>query len=224
MTSPNPSWTPGQKINSPVTEMTSIDPESASTKDLYKLLIGSVIHRPIAFVSTISKAGITNLAPFSFFNAVSSNPPCLMVAIGRKPNGEKKDTLVNIEETEEFVINSANGWLIEPLVHTAAAYPHGVSEIEKAGLTPLTSETVKAPRVKEAAVHFECKLIQKLELGEGQLGSTTLVIGKAQRIHIYSDAYSEGRVDSKLIDPVGRLGGLSYTSLGEVFDIPVPKI
>jgi flavin reductase (DIM6/NTAB) family NADH-FMN oxidoreductase RutF len=224
MTSPNPHWKPGDKIDAPFSELTTIDPAQISQQEMYKLLTGAVVPRPIAFVSTIGKDGSTNLAPFSFFNAVASNPPCLMISVARKSTGEIKDTLRNIQETGQFVVNSANEWLIEPLVHCAATYPYGVSEFEKVGLTALPALKVKAPRVKEAAVQFECELYKSVEIGDGGPGSTVAVFGRIVLAHIDKEAYKNGRVDYSRIASIARLGGISYAKVKDLFDLPVPPI
>ena len=224
MTSPNPNWKPGQKIASPVEKMIEIDPARLETKEMYKLLIGCIVPRPIAFVSTLDSQGRVNLAPFSFFNGVSSNPPCVAVSVSRKPTGEKKDTLINIEETKQFVVNSANDWLIEPLVHCGAAYPYGVSELTEVGLTALASIKVKPPRIKESTIHMECELYKLVAIGEGGPGSSTLIIGKIILMHIYSQAYSNGKILLEQLKPVARLGGYSYAHIGDLYNIPVPEI
>lgn len=224
MKSPNHGWKPGDKIQSPSGEMIQIDPSSAKVSTIYKFLIGGIVPRPIAFLSTISKSGQSNLAPFSFFNAVSSNPPCIVVSIARKSNGEKKDSLVNIEETGQFVINSANEWLIEPLVHSAAEFPYGVNEMEKVGLTPASSIKVKPVRVKESALQLECELYKSVEIGNGEVGSSTLIIGKVVLFHILESAYKDEKILLDHLKPVGRLGGISYQLLGEQFSIPIPKV
>lgn len=224
MSSPNPNWKPGDKVASPVTEMVTLDPESMQTPDLYKLLIGTIVPRPIAFVSTVSEAGLINLAPFSFFTGVSSNPPCLAISIARRPDGEKKDTLKNIEATDQFVVNTASEWLVEPLVHTAAEFPPEVDEMATVGLTPLPSIKVKPPRVKEAAVQFECENVGVLEVGEGGAGSSTLVVGRIILAHVSTAAYKDGKVDFTALKPVARLGGPTYSLIGQTFDIPVPKL
>jgi flavin reductase (DIM6/NTAB) family NADH-FMN oxidoreductase RutF len=222
MTSPNPHWKPGDKIAPPFRDLATVDPAQVSQQEMYKLLIGAVVPRPIAFVSTIGQDGSTNLAPFSFFNAVASNPPCLMISIAQKGSGEIKDTLRNIQETKQFVVNSANEWLIEPLVHCAATYPYGVSEFEKVGLTAQPSVKVKPPRVKEAAVQFECELYKTLEIGEGAPGSTVVVFGRVVLAHIDQQAYKNGRVDYSRIRSIARLGGSSYAKVKDLFEIPVP--
>ncbi len=201
-----------------------IDPSEIKIEETYKLLIGSILPRPIALVSSMNKNGESNLAPFSFFNGVSSKPPCIMVSIARKSNGDKKDTLLNIEETEEFVINSANKWLIEELVHCAASYPYGVSEMEKAGLTSLPSEVVKPFRVKESAFQMECKLYNKMEIGDGSAGSSTIIVGEIVCFHINNAIYNDGKILLDKYQPVARLAGSNYCSVGEQINIQIPKI
>lgn len=224
MSSPNPSWKPGDAIHAPAGETLELDPTQISQKDAYKLLIGAVVPRPIAFVSTISAAGKGNLAPFSFFNAVSSNPPCVIIAISKNEDRDKKDTLRNIEETKQFVVNSANEWLIEPLVHCAATFPYGVDEMNVVGLTPEPSKKVKPARVKESAVSFECELFNSIQIGDGGPGSTTLVVGKVVYIHVSSSVYQNGRILFPEYKAIGRLGGSSYGKITEIFDIPVPQL
>lgn len=224
MKSPNPNWKPGDKLSSPVNETIQVDPNSIDKREMYKVLIGSVVPRPIAFVSTVNSQGQVNLAPFSFFNAVSSNPPTLVFSVSRKPDGTKKDTLRNIEETKQFVVNSANEWLLEPLVHSAGAFPYGVDEMAKIGLTPQASVKVKPPRVKEAAVQMECELYDLLQIGDGSPGSSSLIIGKIVLFHVYKSAYQNGRIALDVLKPIGRLGGTGYASLGNIYEIPIPEI
>ena len=222
MSSPNPAWKPGDKINAPVGEQVAIDPAALPVRDMYHLMNGTIIPRPIAFVSTINAAGVVNLAPFSFFNGVSSNPPCLMVSIAPKSDGSKKDTLRNIEETGQFVVNTASLWLAEPLVYCGAEFAYGVNEMAKAGLTPMPSIKVKAPRVKEAAVNFECELYKLVQIGDGTPGSSTAVFGKIVQVHIIRSAYENGRVKFSELAPLSRLGGFAYAALGDTFELKVP--
>ncbi len=223
MPSPNPHWKPGDKVTPPTIDTIEFDLSAMPILERYRLIIGSVVPRPIAFVSTMNKQGQVNLAPFSFFMGVSSNPPCLAFSVSRKPSGEKKDTLRNIEETGDFVINTASEWLIEPLVHTAADFPYGVDEMAKVGLTPIASKMVKPPRVREAAVQFECALHHLLQIGDGTAGSAELIVGKILYLHVQKTAYQNGRILLSETKPVSRLGGTSYAKLGELFDIPIPK-
>jgi flavin reductase (DIM6/NTAB) family NADH-FMN oxidoreductase RutF len=220
---PNPLWKPGDPIHSPVDQMTTLNPQEIGPKATYRLLIGSIVPRPIAFVSTLSPAGIGNLAPFSFFNGVSSNPPAVMIAITRNPGGQKKDTLVNIETTKEFVVNSVNEWLVEPMNLCSANFPYGVDEMKKVGLTPVPSQTVQPPRVKESAIQFECELYQTLEVGDGSEGSSTIVVGIIRMIHIFDQAYRDGKILLDELKPIARLAGTSYGKISGVFDLPRPK-
>lgn len=215
-------WKLGDKVAAPHSAFTSIDVRSLPAPDAYRLIIGSVVPRPIAFVSTINAQSIGNLAPFSFFTGISSNPPCVVISVARKPDGSKKDTLRNIEETKEFVVNAVSEWIAEPMVHCAATYPYGIDEMSKVGLTPLASQVVRPPRVKESALQMECAVHQLVEVGDGSPGSTTLVIGKILMFHGAEGVLKNGRIDPRALKPVARLGGISYTGLGDIFEIAVP--
>lgn len=201
-----------------------IDPQNTSTTEIYKQLISAITPRPIALVSTISINGQGNLAPFSFYNGVCSNPPCVSISIARNADGSKKDTLRNIEACGEFVVNSANRWLIEKLVTCGAAYEYGINEMEKSGLSPLPSEIVKPVRVKESAVHMECKLYKAVEIGDGSPGSCTLIIGQILLFHISREIQSSGRIDVEKYQPMSRLGGADYAAVGERLTLPIPKV
>lgn len=222
-----PHWKPGDPILSPVNEMVSLDPQQIGSKATYKLLIGAIVPRPIAFVSTTNAEGIGNLAPFSFFNGVSSNPPAVMIAITRKPHPDqpnnKKDTLRNIESTGQFVVNTVNEWIAEPMNQCSSEYPYGVNEMEKVGLTPLPSLKVRPPRVKESSIHFECELYDTLEVGDGSEGSSTIVVGRIVMLHIDSAAYENGKIILEKIQPISRLAGTSYGRTTGVFDLPRPR-
>ena len=224
MTSPNPTWKPGDKIDSPVREMVTVDPGAVTAHDFYKLMIGSIIPRPIALVSTLSKNGVGNLAPFSFFNGVSSNPPSLMISVSNRGPGQQKDTLRNILETGEFVVNTCSEWFAEAMVFTAGEFPYGVDEMQKVGLTAVPSQKVKPPRVKESPVHFECSLLKSIEIGEDSEGSTTVVFGRILLAHVYSEAYQAGRILAEKLKPISRLGGFGYSTLGTIFNLQPPKV
>lgn len=224
MSSPNPLWKPGDPVKSPVKDMVTINVTAANTAEIYKLMIGSIVPRPIAIVSTQSASGRGNLAPFSFFNGVSSDPPCLMISISRKSDGQKKDTWRNIEETGQFVVNTASNWLAEVVAHCGAEYPHGVNEAEIVGLTSLPSHMVKPPRIKESPVHFECELHKSLPIGDGGPGSTTLFIGRIVLVHVYDAAYANGKILWQKLRPIARLGGFSYTEVTSSFDLKIPEV
>ena len=223
--SPNPTWKPKNKITlAKESPFVSLNPADMPAQDVYKIIIGSLVPRPIALISTVSKEGKGNLAPFSFFNGVSSNPPALMISISVRPDGTTKDTLRNIKDTNEFVVNSANRWIIEPLVHTAGEFPSEINEMEEVGLTPLASSIVIPPRVKESAIQFECTRYADIQIGDGTPGSSTVVVGQIVKIHIAEHLYQNGRIILSEHQPIGRLGGMAYTTIGDVFEIPVPKI
>jgi flavin reductase (DIM6/NTAB) family NADH-FMN oxidoreductase RutF len=197
-----------------------IDPKNQTFKENYKLIIGSILPRPIAFVSTISKNGIHNLAAYSFFNGVTSNPPSICFAPNRKStDGSKKDTLVNIEDTGEFVVNIVTEDIVKPMNDTAPEFPPEVSEFEEVGLTPIESHIVKAPRVKESPINMECKLMQIVEVGPAEPGGGFLVIGKIVLFLIKDELLENGRIDTGLLKPVGRLAGTEYTTLGKRFSL-----
>lgn len=207
--------------------MITIRPETTSTPDFYQYLIASVAPRPIAFVSTIDGEGNANLAPFSFFNAFSSKPPIVVFSAGlRVQDGTSKDTLTNIQETMECVINTVSHSIVRQMTLTSVNYPKGVSEFEKSGLTPLASENVRPFRVKESPVQMECRVEQILPLGtEG--GAGHLIICRVLCMHISEhilDAEKK-RIDPHKIDLVGRLGKFYYAraSGNAIFEIVQPE-
>lgn len=183
--------------------------------ETYRLVTGFLSPRPIAFVSTLSGDGQPNLAPFSFYTCVSANP--LIVAFSplrRGRTAEKKDTLVNIEQTREFVISTVTEAIVERMNETAGEYPHGVSEWEKSGLTPVPSTLVGPARVKESPINMECRLHDIIHFGE-EGGAGNLVMGKVERIHIEEDVLIGDAIDPDLIATVGRMGGSDYTRARE---------
>jgi flavin reductase (DIM6/NTAB) family NADH-FMN oxidoreductase RutF len=204
--------------------MISLSPSALEVRETYKLMTGSIVPRPIAFVSTLNENGTVNLAPFSYFNAVASSPPTIMFAITYKSDGSKKDTLINIERSGEFVVNSVSEWMAQPMNHCSAEYPHGVSELEKVGLHAIPSEIVAPPRVKESPFHMECKLHTSLAVGSAGPGSSTLILGEVVKFHISKNAYRDGVVLLEELKPLARLAGNSYSTLGDVFDIARPKL
>ncbi|AIQ34074.1 hypothetical protein R50345_05095 [Paenibacillus sp. FSL R5-0345] len=201
--------------------MISIDPKQNSERENYKLLIGTVIPRPIAFVTTQSEDGILNGAPFSYFNIVSSNPPMVSLSIQR-PAGRLKDTARNIYNNHEFVVHIVDGENVGKINQTAASLPRGESEIELANLTPVPSENVTVPGVLEAKVRMECKLVQAIPLGEEEPGSD-LFIGEIVQFHIDESIYQEGRIDPRALNAVSRLAGSNYATIGEIFEIERPE-
>lgn len=204
-------------------EFMTIDPAENTNQDNYKLIIGSVVPRPIAFVSTVSQDGQLNLAPFSFYTGVCSNPPTILFCpMVRGSDGLKKDTLLNIEETGEFVVNVVNEDIVSQMNQTAAEFPRGVNEFEAAGLTPAPSDIIKPPRVLESPLSMECKLQQVVYIGEGGTGSGSVVLGTVVRFHVRKDLYQSGRVDTMSLKPVARLAGSAYCPVRDVFEVQRP--
>ena len=188
------------------------DPTEIPFQETHKLMIGSIIPRPIAFVSTRSKDEKNNVAPFSYFNGVCSKPPTIMFAPARRGwNGEEKDTLINIRDTEEFVVNIVSESFAERMVMCSTDFDSDVDEFEISGLTPTNSQKIKPPRVGEAKISFECKLNQIVEIGDGTAGSGFVVIGTIVLFHIDDVIYDNGRILTDKLEPLGRLAGNWYT-------------
>lgn len=194
------------------------DPLTMPTNQVYRFLISAVVPRPIAFVSTMSGAGLPNLAPFSYFNAIASEPPLLGIAIGDRAD-DPKDTLRNIRETREFVVNVVSEPLLDAMVRTAGEWPRDVSEFGLAGLTAATSDRVMPPYVAESPLQLECRLYREVALG-----NSFLVVGEVLLARVRDDVLTDGRVDPEKLKPVGRLGGELYAPLGPVLRRPRPKV
>ncbi|MGG1678565.1 flavin reductase family protein [Neobacillus sp. NRS-1170] len=202
--------------------MLSIDPASLSERENYKFLIGSIIPRPIAFVTTISKDGVLNGAPFSYFNIVSSNPPMISLSIQRS-SGRQKDTARNIMESKEFVVHIVDDHNVEKINKTAANLPPDESEIELANLTPIESAKISVPGVKEAKIRMECSMEHSFELGGSDTPGCDFIIGKVVQFHVESDIYENGRINPRGLGAVSRLAGNNYAKIGEIFEIERPK-
>ncbi|MBT3299704.1 MAG: flavin reductase family protein [Candidatus Marinimicrobia bacterium] len=198
-----------------------IDPNKQSFQDNYKLMIGSIVPRPIAFVSTKSKDGIDNVAPFSFFNGVCSNPPTISFCpVRRGSDGQIKDTLKNIQDTGVFSLNIVSESFASEMVETATEYPSDVSEFEASGLTPIPCENIDVMRVGESKISFECELNQIIDIGDGSLGSGSLVLGTIVLFHIADELYEQGRIDLEALQPIGRLAGANgYCRTTDRFEI-----
>ena len=191
--------------------MLTIDPGQIATKDLHQFILGAVAPRPIAFASTISTDGVPNLAPYSFFNAFSSNPPILIFSSNRRvSNNTTKDTLKNVEDTGEVVINVVPHAIVRQMALASVEYGPEVDEFVKCGFTPLPSDLVKPFRVAESPVHMECKVDNILPLGEGG-GAGNLIICRIVRMHISESVLTDkGRIDPHKIDLMGRMGRFYY--------------
>ncbi|MFC4801534.1 flavin reductase family protein [Neobacillus sp. GCM10023253] len=202
--------------------MRSIDPATISERENYKFLIGSIIPRPIAFVTSISKDGVLNGAPFSYFNIVSANPPMISLSIQRSA-GRQKDTARNILESKEFVVHIVDEQNVGEVNKTAATLPPDQSEIDLTNLTPVESEKISVPGVKEAKVRMECLVEHSIELGGKDSPGCDLIIGKVVQYHIESSIYENGRIDPRGLSAVSRLAGNNYAKIGDIFEIERPK-
>lgn len=195
-----------------------LDPSTVRPGDFYRFMISVVVPRPIAFVSTVSPDGQLNVAPFSYFNAITNQPPLLGISINRR-KGLPKDTLRNIEQTGEFVVNTVDEPLAARMVRASGDWPGDVDEFELTGLTPVPSDMVKPPRVGESPVSMECRLHRLIELG-----STFFVVGEIVRAHVKDEVLTDGRVDIGKLRPLGRLGGDGYSVVRDVIHIARPQV
>ena len=188
-----------------------------------RVLTGVVVPRPIAFVSTISNSGNVNLSPYSFFNAVSYDPPLIIFSSSKfTSDGKLKDSLSNIEQNGEFVVNIVNENIVEAMNTTAAEYPEDVNEFDVANLTQIDSDLVKPPRLSESPVNMECKLERIITLGT-EAHPQGLVIGEIIQLHIDDEIISGHRINHEKLKPVGRLAGNMYTHTNDVFELMRPS-
>lgn len=199
----------------------SVDPASHPAMDSYKLLIGSIVPRPIAFVSTISREGVANLAPFSFFNAVCSDPPVVCFSVGNRV--PSKDTVTNIRATGEFVVNIVTEAIAERMNVCSGDYPAGVSEFSMSGLTPEPSQIVKPPCVRESPMNMECKLIQIVDVSTRPAGAS-LIVGEVVRFHFDRSIAHNFRIDPAKLRAIGRMGGNEYIRTRDRFEMIRPKV
>jgi flavin reductase (DIM6/NTAB) family NADH-FMN oxidoreductase RutF len=187
-----------------------LDPKSLSPRAMYHFMIGVVVPRPIAFVSTVSKDGAFNVAPFSYFNAITNRPPLVGLSINRRA-GEAKDTARNIQETGDFVVNVVSEALLERAVRASGDWAKEVDEFELTGLTPVKSDLVRSPRVGESPVSLECRLHRVIELGDAHF-----TVGEIVLAHVADEVLTDGRVDVAKLRPAGRLGGDGYSIVRDV--------
>ena len=196
------------------------DPAEHPFSETHKLMIGSIVPRPIALVSTTSNNGINNLAPFSYFNGVCSKPPTIMFAPARRGwDGKEKDTLINIRKTKEFSINIVSEDIGEKMVKCSTDYKKEVDEFSKSGLSPIPSKKIKPPIVSESKISLECKLNQIVQIGKDDAGSGFIVIGTIVLFHIEDDVYDNGRIILDKLQPLGRVAGNGYVRSTDTFDI-----
>ena len=196
------------------------DPKKLTFQQTHKLMIGSIIPRPIAFVATTNNEKINNIAPFSYFNGVCSNPPTIMFAPARRGwDGKEKDTLVNIRETKEFTINIVSESFAQQMVECSTDFDSKVDEFDVSGLNIAKSKKILPPRLKEAKISFECKLNQIVEIGDGKAGSGFIVIGSIVLFHIEDEIITNDKIDVQKLNPIGRLAGDWYTKPTNNFKI-----
>lgn len=208
--------------------MRSFDPAKESVQNIYTLMIGVIVPRPIAFVSSIDGAGVRNLAPFSYYTAASADPPIVLFCPSvRRDDPERrlsahKDTLRNIAGNREFVINVVTEELAERMNRTSAQVPPEIDEFELAGLTPIPSELVKPARVAESPVQMECRLHQIVEVSDRPAGGS-IVLGEVLRFHVREDMLDGFRIHPDKLAAIGRMGGPTYVRTRDRFDLDRPK-
>ncbi|TLZ93886.1 MAG: flavin reductase family protein [Methanobacteriota archaeon] len=194
------------------------DPASVPERQAYRLMISAFIPRPIAFVSTVSRDGVDNCAPFSYSMGVSSHPMVLGVSVGDR-EARPKDTARNILDTREFVVNLVTEEIAEKMNLASGDYAPEVSEFDEAGLTRATSEVVRAPRIAESPVNFECRLLRAVRVADN-----TVFFGETLRLHVDDRVLTDGLVDIQKVRAIGRLGGPRYCRTQDVFELVRPKI
>ena len=200
-----------------------IDPAALDVAGAHGFMVGAVLPRPIAWVSTIGEDGVYNLAPFSFFTGLSSKPAVVGFGVGAKRDGRKKDTLVNVEFSKDFVINIVTEAIGAAMNQTSGEYPSHVDEFKEAGLTAVKSDLVKPPRVAESPVNLECRLLQILEFGEPPR-INSFVIGEVLLVHVRDDLWKNGVIQGDKLRPVGRMGEDFYCRTMDRFEMKRPLI
>jgi flavin reductase (DIM6/NTAB) family NADH-FMN oxidoreductase RutF len=199
----------------------TIDPTQHDPRSIYQLMISAIVPRPIAFVSSISAAGIPNLAPFSFFTAASADPPVICFCPMVRPNGSTKDTLNNVRETREFVVNVVTEEIAIPMNACSGEYPPDTDEFVVSGLTPVASELVRPTRVLESPVNFECRLQQIVDVSLKPLGGS-IVVGEVVRIHVKEGFHDQFQIDPDRLNAIGRMSGPTYTRTRDRFNLQRP--
>jgi len=186
-------------------------------EEIHELLGGIIVPLPVALISTVAKDGIYNAAPFSLVTPVCWKPPIVCVSFGLR-QGQKKDTLRNIEFSEDFVINIMDETFIKPIVQASADYPSSVDEIKEVGLTAIAADKVKSPRIAESQISLECRLVKRLELGEGQ-NLRGVVFGEVVLAHIKDELWATGKIQPSKLRAVGRLGSGIYCRTSDIFEV-----
>lgn len=200
------------------------DPSTMPPREVYRLLIGGVLPRPIAWVSTVAIDGTRNLAPFSFFTVVCEHPPTLCFAPGRRPDGSPKDTLANIDATGEFVINIVGEDHLEGMSLSSAAVGPEVDEIALANLPTVASHVVQPPRIAGVPVAYECRLAQIVHVGGANAGAGSLILGTVVRIHVDPSVWENGRIDTDRARQIGRAAGDDYVRTRDRISLRRPTV
>ena len=204
-------------------KMRSINPADHQVHEIYKLMVGLIVPRPVALVSTVDRDGVPNVAPFSFFSGVGSNPPTVLFCPALRSSGDqRKDTLRNVEQTGEFVVNVVSDAIAAASNATAADVGPEVDEFQLAGLTAIPSETVRAPRVAESPAQMECKLLQIIFTRQAP-GAGVVVLGEIVRFHVNAELEQNFRIDPAKLDAVGRMAGNTWAHTRDRFDLERPK-
>ncbi len=218
-------------VSSSDAPLVSINPSNCEPRQIYKLMTGMIVPRPVALVSTVSRDGVTNLAPFSFFSGVGSNPPTVLFCPVLRAPGEpaagyrpemRKDTLRNVEETGEFAINVVSEAIVHAANTSAAEVPPEVDEFQLAGLTPVASEAIRPPRVAESPAQMECRLLQVIYTSHAP-GGGVIVLGEVVRFHLREDLLDNFRVDPAGLDAVGRMAGNTWVRTRDRIEVVRPK-
>jgi len=195
-------------------EMANLD-----RQEIHELLGSAIAPLPIALISTVGEDGIYNAAPFSLVVPVCWKPPIICVSFGLR-QGQKKDTLRNIDFSQDFVVNIMDETLIKPTIQASADYPSDVDEIKEVGLTAIAADKVKSPRVAEAQVSLECRLVQRLELGEGQ-NLRGVIFGEVVLVHVKDELWVASKIEPSRFRAVGRLGSGIYCRTGDIFEMTI---
>ncbi len=199
-----------------------IEMASLEREELHELLGSIIVPLPIALISTIGEDGIYNAAPFSLVIPVCWKPPIVCASFGLR-KGQKKDTLRNIEFSEDFVVNIVDEAFIKPTIQTSADYPSGTDEIKEVGLTAIAADRVKSPRIAESQISLECRLVEKLELGDGQ-NLRGIIFGEVVLAHVRDELWDDGKIQPSRLRTVGRLGSEIYCRTGDIFEMEAQKL
>ncbi len=199
-----------------------IDPTNLDWRDGHELMMGSVVPRPIAFVSTIGKDGVFDVAPFSAFSTVSVKPTLICFTAGSRRDGQKKRTLLNIESSREFVVNIVTEAMAEAMNQSSAVYPYDVDKFKAAGLTPVKADIVKPPMVGESPINLECRVLEMHEFVAPPRRSS-LIIGQVLLVHIKDECYQNGEIQMSKLKAIARMGGQFYCRTRDIFEIKRPQ-